>query len=213
MGDWSDLKILLRKSHMTAWLEFAKQHLRDSEGKRFSGLMRQEQNTLAWMPIAVSSKSQILLITWLLPFLWGCMMPTLSFRDASAQQALGNRSELSEKSHTFLVCLSLCPHLFKVVLLSTAFYNCIKNVISVFSLQKAVLRYPKGLDSSFLIRWRIHLDHLWRNCLLRETKLFSLQKQQGRSDIFRVHTDVTYSTGRIRMRRQTRGLVGRQGLQ
>lgn len=133
------------------------------------------------MPIAVSSESQVLLIAWLLPFLWEGAMPALSFRDASEEQTLGIWSELSEKSHTFLFCITLsgCTYLFRTVLLSVAFYCCIKHTISVFSLQKTVLSYPKGLDSSFLIRWRFLVDHLWGNCLLLDTKLFSQQKQQG----------------------------------
>lgn len=86
---------------MTAWLEFAKQHLNDSESmkERFSGLMRQELNSLASMPNAISTESQVQLI----PSLWGSMVPALSFGDASEEQVLENWSELSEKSHTVLV--------------------------------------------------------------------------------------------------------------
>lgn len=58
----TEATVLLRIRHMTAWLQFSKPHLNESENMkgRFSGLMRQETMSLTWIPIAVSNGSQIL---------------------------------------------------------------------------------------------------------------------------------------------------------
>lgn len=67
--EWSELKLQYSVQYWeyatTARLQFSKQHLNESENMkgRFSGLIRQETDSLTWIPIAVSNRSQILLIT------------------------------------------------------------------------------------------------------------------------------------------------------
>lgn len=97
MWERSELKLLLRKRHITAWLQFAKQHLNEPENmkERFC-LMRQGINSLTWILIAISNESYTLLIN--IPvgthgastsfhIFWGCFW------------AAGTE-KLSEKIHT-----------------------------------------------------------------------------------------------------------------
>lgn len=150
-----------------AWLCFAKQHLNDPQSmkERFSGLMRQELNSLAWIPIAISRESQTLLIT--IPMGKHDASPSFHISWSCFWAAGLKKTERIgwEKLHfPVLTTLLGCSYLLNNMVFSTALQVWIGQMISVFApvdsaeISERLLRV--------FISQRIHWDHPMRDCLL-----------------------------------------------
>lgn len=114
--------------------------------ERFSGLMRQELNSLDWIPSALSGESQILLIKE------GSVVPAVllpSFGDASEQQVLEKWNNWARKVTLFCLdhFVTLFISAYKYAVFSGSLWDWSRQMISLFHLQKTALRYPKGLGS------------------------------------------------------------------
>lgn len=95
MRKWSELKLLLRDCHMTAWLQFSKQHLNELEHmkEKFFSLIEHE------FRYAISTESQKLLVTAPVRDTRCQYFILHNFGDPSEWQLLKNQSP-SEKIHT-----------------------------------------------------------------------------------------------------------------